>query len=727
VQLNNVVRPIISSGQMQVAQATIKSSKKVFDMFSDQTYANKPVAIARELVANGIDAHTAAGTPEIPVEVTLPTELEPEFKVKDHGTGMAHDFVMGPFMAYTDGSTKDQSNDQIGGFGIGSKSPFAYTDQFTLRVVHNAVLSVYTMFKDADGIPSVGLVAQTTTDESNGVEVSFPVELDDMDDFRSAAQTALQFFNPLPTITNGSISAPDYSHVSAAGKWAMRPQSGPLGVIMGGVRYPVSTDSLPWSVRRDSKAAPLLDYGIDLTLPIGSVDIAISREALSYTERTGLAIAKAMSGIVDEVAETFATLFDHHKTKWSAQVDLYNQLSNLGGSQRYGSNGGRTGMLRNYAKYKGEQLHASTDFKVKTLWNRVTQLYDAQWPKDFPKGASAWQASKRTYGVNRGIGTPKFQTLGDVITEITPGAWPVVLIDDMVIAGKSRTRARIEQYLETHNKSGALVLRAADNTNAKSIKQLLDFLGGPTNTVTLSSLPEPARMVRTVGSGAAAIVRPRVRMFTYNGERDLHGNTVYNLSPARAKRDVVKEIAYADQPTTGILVELTAWSFPDGFISKMKSGIIKWDELLFVNTSDAPKLKAVGFEKFDDVYQPRLDAEKGKYPNLGEWLATANHSGLAKLFTRIRRIRDQLTLTAAQEATPFGQILKLYDDNIVPLTGDVRMLAVAADIVPIQPANVDFDKLIADFETKQPFAKQVLGLFDYSSDDKNGALLLNNL
>jgi hypothetical protein len=729
VQLNTITRPVITSGQMQVAQATIKSSRKVFDMFSDQTYANKPVAICRELVANGIDAHVAAGTPDVPVHVTMPTELEPEFKVKDQGTGMAHDFVMGPFMAYTDGSTKDQSNDQIGGFGIGSKSPFAYTDQFTLRVVHEGVLSVYTMFKDEDGIPSVGLVAQTTTDEHSGVEVSFPVELQDMDDFRSAAQTALQYFHPLPTVENGTLTPPDYSHVSKTGKWAMRPSSGSLGVIMGGVRYPVNTDSLPWSLRRDSKVSPLLEYGIDLTLPIGSCDIAMSREALSYTERTSQSITKALSSIVDEVAATFATLFDKHPTLWAAKVALYKEVQNLSGGRGYGSSSnGRTGMLRQYAKYKGKPLTMDVETVGKSNFNIKTRLYDWTFPAGFPKGASAWGVALRTYGVQR-MPTPKFQALGSEMQSITPGAWPRVLVDDMEVAGKSRTRARVEEFLDKHSLAQVLVLRAATTTSKKDIKELLDFIGNP-EVVYLSSLPEPSRkiMVRTA-TGTSTVVRPKVRMFKFNGQKDTYGNAITNLSPAHSKRGAVTEIPYAEQPTTGILVVLNAWAFPEGFLKKMATGVVKWDELLFVNTSDGPKLKDAAFKAFDIEFEVRFNAEKNKYPDLPKWLAIADNEDLEDVFSTIRKFRPFLKLTSAQKTTAFGKIVTLYDENVVPLTSDLRGFATHADITAKAPDGFDGKALNAAYEKEHPFFVQLVKLLGYrlGADSNNTKLLLNNL
>src|SRR3546814_6939713 len=84
---------------------------------------------------------------------------------------MSHEFMMTSFMAYTDGSTKDQSNDQIGGWGIGSKSPFSYTDQFVLVSVHDGVRSVYSVFKDEDSIPAIALLSQAERSEEHTSEL----------------------------------------------------------------------------------------------------------------------------------------------------------------------------------------------------------------------------------------------------------------------------------------------------------------------------------------------------------------------------------------------------------------------------------------------------------------------------------------------------------------------------------------------------------------------------
>src|SRR3990167_3971093 len=351
--LTTETREIATSALMATAKATIKATPKVFSFFSDMTYANKPKAICRELVANAVDAHVMAGTPELPVEVWIPNLYDPTFRVRDSGIGMAHEFMMTNYMAYTDGSTKSGSNIQIGGFGIGSKSPFAYTDQYNLRVVHENVLSVYSVFKDEDGIPSIALLGQTPTTDANGVEVSFPVAEADFVTFSQAAREALAYFDPLPVVHNlegGELECPSYA--TNGSNWGMREQAGPLNVIMGGVCYPVDTPVVSAKVGYDSVVRSLLGYGLDVVLPIGSCSIALSREALSYDDDTIKAVVDAVEAVAAEVAASMSTIFDHHPNAWEAAAALATQLVS----------GARSKFLQDSAMYKGQKLEE--DFMV---------------------------------------------------------------------------------------------------------------------------------------------------------------------------------------------------------------------------------------------------------------------------------------------------------------------------------------------------------------------------
>ena len=114
------------------AYFTIKPNGKAFRTLIDGLYSNKVQVVIRELCANAPDSHIDAGQVK-PFKVSIPTALDAVFRVRDFGTGLTHEQVMKLYTTIFE-STKEETNEQTGQLGLGSKSPFAYTDSFQVTV-----------------------------------------------------------------------------------------------------------------------------------------------------------------------------------------------------------------------------------------------------------------------------------------------------------------------------------------------------------------------------------------------------------------------------------------------------------------------------------------------------------------------------------------------------------------------------------------------------------------
>ena len=101
----------------------IKATSKAFQILTANLYSYKERSVVRELCANALDSHVQAGKADIPFKVTLPSKLDPNLTVEDFGIGLSKEEAIKLFSTIFE-STKDQSNDQVGAFGLGSKSPF---------------------------------------------------------------------------------------------------------------------------------------------------------------------------------------------------------------------------------------------------------------------------------------------------------------------------------------------------------------------------------------------------------------------------------------------------------------------------------------------------------------------------------------------------------------------------------------------------------------------------
>ena len=182
---------ITSNLQGDSHSATIELNAITFQALSSTIYKDPIQAIMRELLCNAKDSHIEAGNPD-PLLVELPTSLSPQLVIEDFGLGMDHQTVFSVFTNYFS-STKRDSITLTGGFGLGSKTPYAYTDQFTVQATYNGVKRTYAMYKDDINQPKASLVNTEITKAHNGVRITIPIHPKDRDKFHYAAALVTKY------------------------------------------------------------------------------------------------------------------------------------------------------------------------------------------------------------------------------------------------------------------------------------------------------------------------------------------------------------------------------------------------------------------------------------------------------------------------------------------------------------------------------------------------------
>ena len=164
----------------------MKESAEAFRILSTQLYSDPIKAIVRELTCNAIDAaHQANKNATEAVKVTLPSPLEKIFVVEDKGVGMDGKEVEELYTTYF-GTSKNQSNDYIRALGLGSKSPFSYTDRFTVQTSKDGTSRTYLAFLNSKGFPQISLLDESATEET-GTKISIAIkESEDINKFKKA-------------------------------------------------------------------------------------------------------------------------------------------------------------------------------------------------------------------------------------------------------------------------------------------------------------------------------------------------------------------------------------------------------------------------------------------------------------------------------------------------------------------------------------------------------------
>ena len=175
MKINDIRPNIETSGELKEQFFSIQDQGMIFDILRNKMYSNPILAICREISCNARDAHRECNIADVPIQIYLPNNLEPFYKIKDFGPGISPDRISNIFIKYT-ASTKREDNIQTGGFGLGAKTPFAYSDTFTIITNFDGTKYHYVCFIDETKIGKLALLAEEKTDQSNGTEIIIPVK-----------------------------------------------------------------------------------------------------------------------------------------------------------------------------------------------------------------------------------------------------------------------------------------------------------------------------------------------------------------------------------------------------------------------------------------------------------------------------------------------------------------------------------------------------------------------
>lgn len=302
---------------------SISTSPEFIEVLSSSLYADKPLAVMREVMCNQWDAHITAGRKDKPIEITIE---EDKIIFRDYGNGIADDMMEDVYCTYGE-STKRSETATTGGFGLGSKSPFAISDTFTVTSMHNGIKTIYAVSKGSevtDHLPSLTPVVSIPTTES-GLLVELPIKLyceencGGISDFLNLAIKVAKYGQMRATIKYedrvkeiygdeiglastdmGFVVVPQFDHY--------RDARTRIYVQYGAVIYPLESKEFysdEYATLNDALAmrprhAHLPTYqrgNIIIKAPDSMLSVAPSRETLSYNKQTMTTIRDLLTNI----------------------------------------------------------------------------------------------------------------------------------------------------------------------------------------------------------------------------------------------------------------------------------------------------------------------------------------------------------------------------------------------------------------------------------------------
>jgi DNA topoisomerase VI subunit B len=181
----------------------------VLEILRSKLYRNPIAAICREVASNARDANREAEN-NVPIEISIDDGLfsagDLTISFKDVGPGISPERMADVFVNYG-ASTKRNDNIQTGGFGIGAKTPFSYTDNFTIVTIVDKVKYTYMAAIEEGNRGKIYLVTDEETPEQNGTSIIVPIKPQDRSYFEREVYRATMFWDMKPVYKNFRISS----------------------------------------------------------------------------------------------------------------------------------------------------------------------------------------------------------------------------------------------------------------------------------------------------------------------------------------------------------------------------------------------------------------------------------------------------------------------------------------------------------------------------------------
>jgi len=435
---------VVSTVSFEVLKSTFseKNAGKIRQVLYSGLYSQKELAVIREYSTNAWDANVEAGKKNVPIEVTLPSRLEPTLSIRDFGKGLTKQQIGDIYIVFGE-STKENSNDFVGQLGLGSKSGHCYGDNFIVVSRCNGIKTTYNCVITGETFPLSSVPLQAN--EQEGIEVCIPVKSEDIDTFRKIAIDFYKFWDVVPNIKN--INDSEKSIIDNFKKretffktdmWELWPTDGwssyasIKAALMGNVPYMLDYDLLKNKIPSGkTNLSSLIEFlrtnNFILRFDIGEVEFSANRETLQYTDLTCKSIFQKFEKIYQEIFSIVDAKIKNAPNLWEAMIAYNNVFGN-----QY-----ELSACRNFSYLAG-------DFGNKLSWNKLPicrefgSVHEWDYELGYKSGGHDYYILGKEYSpICQSFNLGYSDTVKEIkhkrysSSGITPNSLSTVLIDDL--------------------------------------------------------------------------------------------------------------------------------------------------------------------------------------------------------------------------------------------------------------------------------------------------------
>lgn len=278
-------------------------------LLTSNLYSKPLESFLRETVANAHDSHVEAGTSErillLIEDVSYNTF---RISIRDYGVGVSPERFE-TIYKNIGSSTKRQSNDYIGMFGIGRFSCLSCADTASITSYYNNVKYSYVMYKNGGGI-NIDKISETEGDFKTGLEVSIEKYITSIYNLGNSLNKLCLFEDLYISYTGNNIVLNSY-----VGQFNKRKITNFKTFSLCSILDESSNYFRVGNILYNNTDKRLsTKNGTIVNLPIGTVDITPNREELQFTNYTETEITSRIKDVKEEFQELLDSVISSNIT-----------------------------------------------------------------------------------------------------------------------------------------------------------------------------------------------------------------------------------------------------------------------------------------------------------------------------------------------------------------------------------------------------------------------------
>jgi len=283
----------------------------ILDLVSTKFYSDPIGSIVREIASNSVDANTESGSEKpIIIKMGVDTENRDAYFIEfiDNGLGITTERFDKVYRKWFS-STKRLTNNQIGSFGLGSKSILAYSQYFFITTRCEGYETKYILSKNNGTVPKIEILSKVECSGATGTTIRIDIRnATDFNKFEYAIKDQLQYFSNVYVDSftrniNNEYKIYDCNHF----QYRSGNTEGKMHLLLGKVKYKIDEYIINSGLSTwDKGYIKIPNIPVGLKFEIGEIMVNPNRESIEYKTKTIELIKEKINLVVEELKLIFS-------------------------------------------------------------------------------------------------------------------------------------------------------------------------------------------------------------------------------------------------------------------------------------------------------------------------------------------------------------------------------------------------------------------------------------